>query len=1138
MKVLPKSPKHQFWTAVFYTVLVSVISMPNVNNKDVVNGEMVRLQCRFNPALSTGKVLYYWIRTNKDGKDNAAISDVALDPHYQVEFTPSEGIYDLFITHAKYDTDNGHFECKLKKGGSGADIHNMAFTVTVLIPPGPPNILPINPIAKEGEPFTLTCSSEGGSPDPLIQWYREGTPLQGQLRKGGSRDKPTSSILTISPRMEDDGAIYRCAVWNRAIPEEQKLETSITLKVHYSPRITFGPYNPLNVLADKDAVLACFVVANPPVNSVRWVKNGHLLSNSHKHTILGVTPDDSGIYTCIADNGVGKATQTDLKLSVLYGPKVTVEKQKEVSKGESLSVKCNVDSNPPPNSLIWLKENDPFFRKSGDTLNLKAVFPDDSGKYICQATNSLEASGSGTREHVRSNASVIVLVRHKPGDVEIIPNNPVAVAGQPFTLTCLARPRGWPLPEYRWWKEGKEGTDLARRMNYTIVPIHVSHEGQYYCQPQNSLGQGGIGSVYLTVHEPPSVVIPLRPQVIKRDGDASFSITCKARGKPKPKVRWLKNGQEISKNTDLFSIEISDYVEDKNAYSVQSTLTYRGPGRTRKTLSLTDRGKYACEFENGFGEPAKSEMMLRIEHSPVVRHTYNRMAFDNGETAVLQCKMQAYPEPSFEWSFKGRILDNYGNYGTNVTDLGEDIFVGSLSIRDVKDSDYGDYTCQAWNQVGDDEKTIIKLVRKSAPDRPTGLGVMEVNSNQITLRWSEGFNGGFSNTEFIVTSINLETAHAKNESCRNQNPCQITGLQSKTNYRFKVIAVNPRGYSPYSDDIVVSTKVNLKDMPRAVVAQYDRESHHVFFRVSPTSFSLLAKVEARPAGETEWQLQKTIPVEHEEVEVYINSDHNEFSDVRIVLCLQSNETWCGDEKLAEPYIDGIPQAIGAKPPLSTAHMIVIATVAAAVFLLLVIVVICCCWKRKVKKADKRDYEMKSTNSPPNAISPPYYAHGTIGNKGVEETLDDVSKVPMYAHSLHGVNGGLMNGHLSLNSHHANAMMYLPEQEVGGNDSHSDLWMKGGGELPPEGSYNPYDGGLPNGYYYPEDYQPLTEDIMNMKNREHLQSPYYDVSGLPDPYALGDEDKTQQVSLSFDESLESGYSTPNSRNRRVVREIIV
>lgn len=31
---------------------------------------------------------------------------------------------------------------------------------------------------------------------------------------------------------------------------------------------------------------------------------------------------------------------------------------------------------------------------------------------------------------------------------------------------------------------------------------------------------------------------------------------------------------------------------------------------------------------------------------------------------------------------------------------------------------------------------------------------------------------------------------------------------------------------------------------------------------------------------------------------------------------------------------------------------------------------------------------------------------------------------------------------------------------------------------------------------------------------------------------------QHMSLGYDETLESGYSTPNSRNRRVIREIIV
>lgn len=54
----------------------------------------------------------------------------------------------------------------------------------------------------------------------------------------------------------------------------------------------------------------------------------------------------------------------------------------------------------------------------------------------------------------------------------------------------------------------------------------------------------------------------------------------------------------------------------------------------------------------------------------------------------------------------------------------------------------------------------------------------------------------------------------------------------------------------------------------------------------------------------------------------------------------------------------------------------------------------------------------------------------------------------------------------------------------------------------------------------------------------------DVSGMPDPYMEHYEQGGQEMNpenkpqISFDESLESGYSTPNSRNRRIIREIIV
>ena len=45
---------------------------------------------------------------------------------------PSEGVYDLEIEGATYDRDNGQFECRMKEGGSGRELHSKSVTVTGL----------------------------------------------------------------------------------------------------------------------------------------------------------------------------------------------------------------------------------------------------------------------------------------------------------------------------------------------------------------------------------------------------------------------------------------------------------------------------------------------------------------------------------------------------------------------------------------------------------------------------------------------------------------------------------------------------------------------------------------------------------------------------------------------------------------------------------------------------------------------------------------------------------------------------------------------------------------------------------------------------------------------------------------------
>jgi echinoid protein len=153
---------------------------------------------------------------------------------YSVDHRPEEGLYDLRINKANYDRDNGQFECRMKEGGTGMELHSKSVELTVLLNPSPPKISPSDPTATEGRPLNLTCASIGGSPPPQIYWYTEGQsqPLEANLIVGKNKDEPTQSVLTMIPTKEDDGNSYRCTVWNRALGQRQKLETSTKIYVN------------------------------------------------------------------------------------------------------------------------------------------------------------------------------------------------------------------------------------------------------------------------------------------------------------------------------------------------------------------------------------------------------------------------------------------------------------------------------------------------------------------------------------------------------------------------------------------------------------------------------------------------------------------------------------------------------------------------------------------------------------------------------------------------------------------------------------------------------------------------------------------------------------------------------------------
>lgn len=655
------------------------------------------------------------------------------------------------------------------------------------------------------------------------------------------------------------------------------------------------------VMVSTNATMTCTAKANPPVMSFEWYKDNKIISRNQNHTIINVGPSDSGVYSCVAHNDIKPSTNQPkqsgrLVLSVQYGPIVNLIPSIVTNTGESVRLVCNVTAEPESYSIVWSKlddSNNQHQLTTGKVLQLNDVSPFDAGHYQCLAKNKIKPSGSEYEVEKSDKGVVIVQVKHAPGTAIIFPADPVAVAGRPFTLSCSGKPPGYPAPKYRWWKEGYEGQDVGQ--NLTFLSVYATHEGRYFCQPYNAIGQGTQASVYLTVREPPSMIIKMLPNYRKKQGDKSFNLTCKARGKPRPTVSWLHNGMEIDPENGLYRIDNREDKEGQESRILVSTLYFESSSRDE--LTAADRGKYECIFDNGAGYPVKSETDLKVEHTLILQPNFYKIAYDVGETASLICKVSAYPEPRFEWFYSNKPLNLESRYSQNITEQPSDLWIGSLIIRDLRQSDYGDYTCRTWNSPGEgDKKTTIRLVTKSAPDTPKRLEAIEVLSDAVTLRWADSFTGGFSDAEFIVSISGDGGQNWRNESCHLINPCKITGLESRREYRFKLMAINPLGQSLFSEEVRTITKVNPVDIPVAYEGYYDPIDNLLAFRVNQSNFrmSLIARIEHLDPNNN-WKLITKTPVrsELETIRLSPPPDNVGYGDIRVILCLASHDPWCG-----------------------------------------------------------------------------------------------------------------------------------------------------------------------------------------------------------------------------------------------------
>ncbi|KAK9981723.1 hypothetical protein ABG768_001247 [Culter alburnus] len=326
-------------------VTLTVTDLQVESPERVTEGDSVRLTCKSSCTL-TDRATFIWYR-NSQPVTTGIIGNQLI----------------LWRVSRK---DTGRYSC----GVYGHSYRSAAVQLNIRYPPEKP-VIYISPSGEimEGDSVTLICISDS-NPPAEISWFKGG------MFVGSGR------IYRISKISSDDSGEYKC----RSINEHgEKYSDTVTLNVMYPPRNVSVLITGSGEIVSGDSVtLICSSDSNPPAE-ISWFKGGTFVGSGRIYNISKISSDDSGEYKCRSINEHGEKYSDTVTLNVMYPPRsvsVLITGSGEIVSGDSVTLICSSDSNPPALNFSWFKENESSAVGSGQSFSAL-----QSGRFYCQAHN-------------------------------------------------------------------------------------------------------------------------------------------------------------------------------------------------------------------------------------------------------------------------------------------------------------------------------------------------------------------------------------------------------------------------------------------------------------------------------------------------------------------------------------------------------------------------------------------------------------------------------------------------------------------------------------------------------------------------------------------------------------------------------
>lgn len=268
---------------------------------------------------------------------------------------------------------------------------------------------------SEGTAVGLTCTVKG-TPQPTIEWLKDGKALKTSKRVKDSFDGEVASLTFSEVDFEDEGD-YKCVAQNELGSASCTAELLVN-EAGSKPEFT-ETMKDVEVAVDDEGRFDVRV-SGVPSPSVQWFKGTKEIEDEGKFMLFDdeeddlfsliieqVAADDVGTYSCKATNEAGEAScKAELQLQEkMAAPEFADEEESgpiTAQEGGDVTLNVTVKGKPSPD-VEWYKDDKPLrknsrldIRSRGDRFSvvIMNVTTDDSGVYKCVASSK---AGSVTK---------------------------------------------------------------------------------------------------------------------------------------------------------------------------------------------------------------------------------------------------------------------------------------------------------------------------------------------------------------------------------------------------------------------------------------------------------------------------------------------------------------------------------------------------------------------------------------------------------------------------------------------------------------------------------------------------------------------------------------------------------------------